>query len=334
MTTTIGLDDNYKLQLHIYVTGYYPMGESILVIVYERDRKKVHKSILIDCFEQNETNHLHRILDSYGINGGENSLDFVIWTHPDKDHSIGFDSIVKKYSAKKTLFILPEGLTRDLVCSDSAKDSFEIISNQSSGICYNVERVNVSNQRQHPLVYGKTIFTDLYTDPISFEIEILTPFSGKVFRKMECCEGFCPNDISISLLVKFGQLNFYFGGDSENYNISMIEELKLQNLDFIKIPHHASSSSDQLIRKINKGFKIERLATSVSTSFAHGKSRLPEMAVLRQYNKYSDRIFLTENNHHENNYGIWKFVYNILEQQLYLPESFGDATQWSCPSSN
>ena len=327
--TPIGLNDNNKLQLHIYVTGYYPMGESILVIVYERDRKKVHKSILIDCFEQEQINKLHNVLDSYGIDNGENCIDFVIWTHPDKDHSVGFGNIISNYTTNETVFILPEGVDGEMSVSRVAKDSFAVIANESSGNSYNVERVGTSNNRYHPLIYGKTKFVDLYTDPINFEIEVLTPFSGQVFRKTECCSGFCPNDISISLLIKFGQLNFYFGGDSEDNHICMIEEKKLKDLDFIKIPHHGSFSSSKLIEKIDKSYRKERPATSVSTSFVCGQSRLPEKKILEQYQKYSDRVFLTESDPHKDNYGIWKFVYNILEQQLYLPESFGDAAQWS-----
>lgn len=53
MTTPyISVDSNKNLQLHIYVLGHYPMGESILIIVYERIKKKVHKSILIDYYEK------------------------------------------------------------------------------------------------------------------------------------------------------------------------------------------------------------------------------------------------------------------------------------------
>jgi len=57
MTTPyISVDSNKNLQLHIYVLGHYPMGESILIIVYERIKKKVHKSILIDYYEKNNIN--------------------------------------------------------------------------------------------------------------------------------------------------------------------------------------------------------------------------------------------------------------------------------------
>jgi beta-lactamase superfamily II metal-dependent hydrolase len=322
-TTPIGLDHNSNLQLHIYVLGHYPMGESVLLIVYEKNTKKVHKSILIDCFERDDVNVFTSVLDYYNIGGL--GLDFVVWTHPDKDHSVGFEHIIGRYTNhKKTLYLLPDGVDREINVSLESKKAFDAIA-QRHNI---VERINTSNRRDYPLVYGKELFVDGYTDSINFEIEVLTPFADRTFNKTECCRGFCINELSISLLVKFGKLNFYFGGDSENPNISLIQEEKLKNLDFIKIPHHGSNSADKLINIIESCNDGVRLATSVSTCFVHGRSKLPEMAVLERYKKLSNSIFLTDRDNRTDQYGMWQFVFDVVEQRLYKPKPQGDATTW------
>ena len=106
----------------------------------------------------------------------------------------------------------------------------------------------------------------------------------------------------------------------------MIDSEKLKGIDFVKIPHHASKTSDSFIKKIDENYNSNRLITSVSTSFVHGNAKLPNAAVLSEYKKYSDNVYLTDNNaSRSNNFGIWKFVYNIQQQQLYKPVPLGDA---------
>ena len=68
--------DISKLQLHIYVLGYYPMGESILAVVWDNAEGLVCKSVLIDCFEHNGFNQLDSILEQYKID--KNKLDYII----------------------------------------------------------------------------------------------------------------------------------------------------------------------------------------------------------------------------------------------------------------
>ena len=321
----IAVKENSNLQLHIYVLGYYPLGESILVIIYEKGIKKVHRSILIDCYESNRMNRFSDIFRKYNIDNQK--LDVIIWTHPDIDHSIGFKNIIDNYIGPNTYFILPESLTKQNIKSSSAIKTFDELKEFEKTHRYNIERVSASNRRSN-MLYEELSFDDIYTDPIYFCIEILTPFSGFVFHKTEQCKGFIANDISISVIMHFGKLNFYFGGDSENKNINMINEDMLKGVDFIKIPHHASSSASSLLNKISTNFDNNRPITAISTSFLYGRTNLPTNGILDDYKPYCDRVLLTEDTNHQNNYGIWKVVYNIQSQELYLPEPIGDATSW------
>ena len=320
--------DISRLQLHIYVLGYYPMGESILVIVYDKIEHLARKSLLIDCFENNDTNLMESILNEYKID--ENKLDFIIWTHPDYDHSVGFSTIVHKYFSKETLFLLPDGFSKLILRKASLKifNSLVTVWKTYFSNSDNIEFVNTSNKRKNPIIYGATKYIDGYHDDIEFEIEILTPFANQVFSKTQINKSFKPNDISISLMIRFGNQNFYFGGDVENSAINMIEKERLHNIIFIKIPHHSSKTSDSLPSLLNSiktsGNMID--AISVSTSFVNNKTQLPELNVLNKYCLFSSKILITDKDNREKNYGIWKFVYNISPQIIEQPIPLGDAS--------
>ena len=329
MTTPyISVDSNKNLQLHIYVLGHYPMGESILIFVYERIKKKVHKSILIDYYEKNNINRFKAVFHKYNID--KQKLDIIIWTHPDLDHSAGLKNIIQKYTKESTYFILPDSLTRDIIKSDRCKREFDYLLKYEKSHRFSIERAGSSTRQCRPVIYEDIYFHDGITDPINFNLEILTPFSNHVFRKTQVLNTYTANDISLSILIHFGKLNFYFGGDSENGNINEINDEKLRGLDFIKIPHHGSDSSDNLVSKIGKYFLPPRYAFSVCTGFTFGRTNLPDSSVLSKYQTISDYIYLTDNSTHINEYGMWKFVYNILDQQVYKPEPLGDTDITTC----
>lgn len=323
--------DISKLQLHIYVLGYYPMGESILAVVWDDVENIVRKSILIDCFEHNGFNQLDPVFKQYKID--KNKLDYIIWTHPDYDHSVGFSSIISKYSSKKTVFLLPDGFYKFILRPASLKifNSLKTVFKAYLSFKNNIELVNTSNKRKNPIIYGSTEYTDGYHDNLEFEIEILTPFANQVFSKTQMNKTSKPNDISISLMIRFGKQNFYFGGDTEDPAINMIEEERMHNIIFIKIPHHSSNTSKVFPARLDlikeKGNMTE--AISVSTSFISTKTQLPDFNILNKYRSFSSKILITDNiEQRTNKYGMWKFVYNIRPQNIEQPIPYGDTYEY------
>lgn len=321
----IYVDDTSKLQLHIYVLGYYPMGESILIIVYDNASNKTYKSILIDSFETNGINYMDNILNQYNIN--KTKLDIIIWTHPDKDHSIGFSQIIKKYSSKGTLFLLPDGVSRFILSRYKLTflKTFITISSRK-----NIERVNSSNKRKYPTTYGATKFHDGYNDDIEFDIEILTPFASQTFSKLEINKTHTANDLSISLIIRFGGQNFYFGGDVEDSAIKMIEKERMSNILFVKIPHHGSQTSEYLpilLQSCNDESSSNSL-TSVTTDFVYNKIKLPNTSVLNKYVTISNKVLTTSNDSHLKQFGIWELKYNIRPQHIIEPVAHGDASEY------
>ena len=319
----IQVKDIWKLQLHIHVLGYYPEGESILIVLYDNSTQKLLKSILVDCYESNNINRVDKILNQYGIQNKK--LDYVIWTHPDRDHSVGYANIVSNYSSKNTLYILPEGLTFWEVINDwdKFKSWIAITKNKMIGKC-NVERVNTSNRRSYPLEYSTTYYDGVNKD-VDFTIEILTPFASQVFRHVEYNKTHKGNHMSISLVIRLARLGFYFGGDTENMAIRKIDANKFEDLFFVKIPHHGSNTSDQLPVILNNLHNDEGLfIISVSTGYHKGNSDLPLNTVLDLYKSCSSSILKTEDDSHRNGFGIWSCKYDRTSSYPWIFQEEGD----------
>lgn len=332
----VAVSDLSKLQLLIYVLGYSPMGESMFVVVRDSNNQEVYQSLLIDCFEVNDKNEFEPFFKQFKID--KNKLDFVIWTHPDYDHSVGFCKIIQKYTSKDTLFILPEGFTKNLFLSRKLQTIYSYLS-----LIFQrklrVERVNSSNKRKYPTVYGDTEYSDGINDCIQFNFEILTPFADQVFYKTELLKRVKMNDISISLILQFGGQNFYFGGDTEDCAIKSINPEKMHNIIFIKIPHHSSKTSIYLPKLLqnnyNESGNMKECIVSVTTCFKKNKINLPDITVLDEYKKCVGKILKTNCEAGINLYGIWEFEYNIRPQIIKPPIAYGDAVEYyNCSNAN
>lgn len=110
------------------------LKEKAFLLFYLITRSKTPlQTLLIDCYEKNGANLLNNTLKEYGLKSKK--LDYIIWTHPDHDHSVGFDYILKEYVSRETKIILPEGLNFwEVVGSwDMLKSWFAITKNKMTG---------------------------------------------------------------------------------------------------------------------------------------------------------------------------------------------------------
>lgn len=310
--------------MHIHVLGYYPEGESILIVLYDDSTQLPLKSILVDSYEVNNHNKIEMVLKRYDLQNRK--LDYVIWTHPDRDHSIGFSNIVANYSSNNTLYLLPDGLSVWGVINDWEKfKSWAAITRSKIARKFNVERVNTSNRRTFPIHYGTVYYDGIYD--VNFSIEILTPFAGQVFRHLEYNKTHKGNHMSISFTIRFGNLGFYFGGDTENMTIEEIDSSRLEDLYFVKIPHHGSDSSDLLPSKLNNQQNEKGpLIVSVTTGYHKGSSDLPLTSVLDLYKSKSSLILRTDNDNHQNSYGIWSCEFNRDSCKPWSCHCVGDSS--------
>lgn len=327
----ITIDSNLDIQLHIHVFGFHPQGESILLIIFDASKEQVIRSIAVDCFIEKNKEQIKNTLKQYKISN-QNPLNLIIWTHPDYDHSKGMGLLVSEFANKQTILVTPDGMNIwNLVNAHALwtyiKTLFYVKKNRLL-----IEHVNNSNHRKYPDEYLPLHISDGILDDLHFSVEILTPHADKIIKKTEINKSLKYNDISISFIVHFGSMNFYFGGDVENESIKGINQYRLTNLSYVKIPHHGSDTSDVLPSIIENLYieneEDERYVTSVVTSFHNGKSKLPYDDVLNKYKSISNIIVKTDSIDREYYYGTYFVSYNIVAESVADSQCYGDANIW------
>ncbi|MCQ2340634.1 MAG: hypothetical protein MJZ79_07670 [Paludibacteraceae bacterium] len=329
MNQPIQIDDCSKVELHIHVLGYYPKGESILVVLWDNSDSSVLVSILIDCYQQKHVNRFESVLGKYGID--RSKLDYLIWTHPDFDHSLGLPEIIASYTSKKTNILVPLGYKTQALRSLNGSIYHAAIAvwNKAKRDKRTVVPISTSALFDSAPNITKR-YNDGFSDLLLFSIEILAPYSEHSFHVTEILKSFNKNDISIAFNIHFGAYRFFFGGDAMNFSLSRIDNNRLRDTVFIKIPHHGSSTSDILPSLYEKALtypigKKKTTITSVTTTFEDHPTHLPEMGVLDKYKGIVKKILQTQGTIQNDNYGIWSFVYT-LNSQVPKVSKIGDAS--------
>lgn len=313
------VNDLNDLVLDVYTVGYSRKGESQIVILLEKTTSRVILSFVIDCFSCNEKHITLDILQSYNIK----RLDYFIWTHTDEDHSIGIIELINSYCNEQTQFILPEGVSgneRDFLhYNEEVTNTFNLINAHNRGQNYNVNTATVTLGGHQQIL--KRIFIDKNTaHELVFEVLVIAPISPIVRRRWEQGHLKKKNDVSIATKFNVGELSLLFSGDIENQSISQIPSYLFDNLSFIKTPHHTSTSSDELLNKIERVNEENKILSATSTVFtAH---RLPNKLLINEYLKYVNTFSSTGSGEH--GFGYIKTSFSILTKKI--EESlFGDA---------
>jgi beta-lactamase superfamily II metal-dependent hydrolase len=299
-----------SLTLDVYIIGYKKQGESIILIV--KSDGLVSYTCIIDCYEYKKINKTIQILENLGIS----DIDTICWTHPDIDHSIGIDNILSKYANEKTTILIPEGLDGDRESVNYHKRvrrTFELINDDIKSSKHSSFRVMSASD-------CKPIVDDLYTfkeKSYSFYMISMSPNSHLIRRRALYTSEPKKNDYSIALRVKFGDLELFFGGDIEDVNIDLIKKYLSSyipsSFHLLKIPHHTSSSSKNLLQLLDISKKSD-----ISCSTVYRSSKLPDTNVIDLYKAYSKRFYCTGyviDKYDNDDYGCIHINYNILQKK-------------------
>ncbi|SCH36692.1 MULTISPECIES: ComEC/Rec2 family competence protein [unclassified Romboutsia] len=164
-----------------------------------------NKKILIDAGDENS----EHIIKSYLKKEKITSLDIAIATHPDSDHIGSLDYVIEKYNVSN--IYMPNQST------DTA--------------CYKNLINSCSNKDIIPNFLYKNDSITLDEDT---EILVLSPSYIQEDNNLN----------SIVLSLNYKNKSFLFTGDCEKSNEDdMINSFNLENIDFLKVAHHGSSSS-------------------------------------------------------------------------------------------
>lgn len=167
-----------------------------------------NKNILVD----GGTNDSEHIVKSYLKKKKVKYIDYIIATHPDSDHIGGIDNIIKNFQVKS--IYMPEQSTGSL----DYKNLLTACSDKNLTINY--------------LYKGDTLKIE-----DSIDLLVLSP-------------SFIQNENNLNSIVfklDFKDKSFLFTGDAELSNENdIINSFELEDVDFLKVGHHGSSSSTSM----------------------------------------------------------------------------------------
>lgn len=211
------------------------------------------KNMLIDGGDEDSS----KIIKSYLKNKKVKNLDVVVATHPDSDHIGSLDDIIDNFDVEK--IYMPKQNT-DSECYINLIDS-----------------CNKKNLKVNYLSKDDSFDLDNYT-----EIYVLSP--NYITDNN--------NSNSIVLNISYKNNNFLFTGDCEESNeMDIINSYKLENVDFLKVAHHGSSTSSSLAFLQETTPSIAVISCGYKNDYGH-----PHRSTLQNLESVGAKVFRTDVN--------------------------------------
>lgn len=322
-----------NLTISLFVIGYKNIGESIIVLLRDSTDlgEKIIMSMVVDCYETVDLNVVREVLKKHSVS----KLDFVCWTHPHCDHSMGIDRLINDFFHNDIVIFTPKfyypNLTSDLLKGESMKADkiFNSIWNlvDKHKNVKEIWRTISANGDYSTNVYPMRIIPNDIAESKDLTFRFLTPLgyrtdcyatAGKQFNK--------PNELSISFLMSLDGYDFYFGGDTENEHANGIESEIIKNMRWIKVPHHCSRGAINIAN--NLGPRLDFAVSTVYTS-----SGLPAKEIQNIYAKEAPLHMtqLDEINDYQLNseYGIVQYDYHFKKNEAIVDIfTYGNAGQY------
>ncbi len=309
-----GVSSFENLVVSIFVIGYKNLGESIVVLFRDicNGNNKTIMSLVIDSYEKGELNLIRKILEKYNVD----KLDFVCWTHPHSDHSLGIDSLITDMFNDNIVIFSPKfyygNLMSDLLKSESAQTTEifkniwnKVKSNPNYSEIWRTISANGDTTHSYPL---KLISEDGVSEK-TINFYFLTPLGSRTDKfSLKGNEFGKPNELSVSFILSIDGYDFFFGGDTENEHASGICNNIIQEMRWIKVPHHCSLGAKSIAEHI--GPKFDYAAATV-----YKPSALPKEEVQDLYSKagvlHMTQLDENENYKLQHEYGIIQYNYQF-----------------------
>lgn len=259
-----------ELSIHILELGNYYAGDCIYIKAGDID-------ILVDAGSRaSSVDSITRYINNY-VN--DNTLEYVIATHADRDHIAGFASkngIFDLYDCKTII---------DFPLSNSKTDTYESYllkreaevengaKHYSALDCYN----NVGEAKREYRLTSSITLSILY---------------NYYYENKSADE----NNYSVCFMITHGSKNFLFTGDLESEGeCELIKYNNLNEVEFYKAGHHGSktSSTSVFLEKIKpKICCVSCCAGSVEYT-QNLSNTFPTQDFINRIAKYTDKVYVT-----------------------------------------
>ena len=306
------------LILEVYLIGYVNKGESIVFLLKADDH--VSYAGVVDCYECYSTNKTIDILKKENVK----KIDFLCWTHPHDDHTLGLNTILESYCDDETKIWITDIYPKNY--NKYSQSSIQLYESIKTRIKNRNSKVKIATDNKI-LATFKCCGLKTY----QFEICSFAPDSTILTERKEFEQSEEGNPYSIGLSIFAGRFNIMLGGDVENQTIDRFEEEYFDTpIDYIKIPHHGSSTGDKLPLKLSS-FALK--PPNVATSTIYKQHGLPEKQVLEKYKNWgTNEIYITSglnNDENKEKYGVVLTSFDILEAREYPIETilYGNSKQ-------
>ena len=193
---------------------FFGLGKADSILVQNGE-----ENILIDTGEKKHEDILVNKLKVLDVD----KIDYLILTHPDKDHIGGASKIIDTFDIGQIF-----------------QTSFQKGSKAQSSLEKSIEEKKVKT------TIPKEI-TDINLGSLSC---IIYPANKEEYKKS--------NDYSLVMLINDDKLNYIFAGDAEKERIDELLRMDFPKIDLLKVPHHgrSNSSSTKLIEKLSPTYAV------------------------------------------------------------------------------
>lgn len=315
---TVRIEHYDDVDVQIYVVGYPNEGESIVFSM--RDKGTPFVTFVTDCYVNNDGyNHTSEVLRANHIN----QIDAFVWTHPDRDHSIGIVDLLTNFdSNRQSKVFVPSSFNGGQgyeVCDEAAEAIAFLMQRYDSNRQYGLNFVSLNKGEDPRSLYRINIIESTTGNKVEISLRFLLPNSALIERRDGKQKDFDLNDLSLVYVLDINGFNYLFTGDLVNQSVQFLDVDNMTNTHYIKIPHHGSDSSDKLLALLNQNDL--KNVISVSTIFAPKNDPKPE--ILMAYQAFSTKVYCTGSGKH--NFGCVKSTFDINGQLESEPSLFGNA---------
>lgn len=238
------------LLLHVYFLDV-GQGDAILI------RTPQGKNILVDGGPRsNVMSELTEVLPFF-----DRSLDYVVLTHPDRDHIEGLLSVLRRHKVSKVL------ITGAHKSDFLSRGFFKIISEK---------KIPFDIVDAHDDFFAESgVFIDvLYPFAASFKAEKVT------------------NNLSLMIKVIYGKNEILLTGDAEESEESALVSSRTDlHADVLKVAHHGSktSSTEKFLKRVAPAYAV--ISVAAENSYGH-----PNEGVLQRLAAYKITTLRTDKN--------------------------------------
>lgn len=306
------------MKLVIYLIGYSKEGEAVLILV--KADNVTRYSIVIDGYKVEEQNVVCDLLKSEGLT----NISMFCWLHPDRDHSVGIEDYIP-FINRDTRIVVGDGFSETKEKWEKGNETmYRFIEEEFNKMLSRKDRVEIRKVCKG-MNLKKIKFTDVRTGiEYPFEVHTFAPSDYLNLRREMKGMNLINNDISLGLDIKVGSMSAVFCADVSNVIFHSITNEDFPELvDYIKIPHHASSSSDKVLNVFSN--KAEVACTTVNTA-----NKLPDNNIIDKYKRKAKRIFCTNDllkEEQSTTYGVVKTTFHIDQRKEITNDLYGNAKE-------